>query len=277
MADNEKVIAVDCDGCITESGGTPPGVFAPVRTGTRAFLGALRDRGYKVVIFSARTPTDAVKQFFLRNDLHRFVNGYTRVKPRNARIFLDDRGIQFRGDYSAALKEIDSFKPHWEKVHDYGYAGIALPAELTEKVRALGERIPDDHLDPEDGREKDAHVTALYGFTEDDPGKLVEAVRGFGPVKGKLGNLSLFENPGKDVLKLDVDSEDLHRLRRQIAGKVPHVETHANYIPHATVAYLKPGRGSEHLMLENPLRDQEFTVSELEFSDRAGKRTTIPL
>ena len=42
-----------------------------------------------------------------------YVAEVTSIKPP-ARVYLDDRGIQFTGDYEKALKDIKNFKTYWE-------------------------------------------------------------------------------------------------------------------------------------------------------------------
>lgn len=123
MAEPErKTILLDVDGTCTIGPGPTLDSFAPIQTGLRAFLGALKDRGYEIIIFSARSPVRLVEEFFKREGLTRYVDGFTRTKAP-ARLMLDDRAIQFRGDFSRALNEIDNFKPHWEKSPE------AAPAE----------------------------------------------------------------------------------------------------------------------------------------------------
>ena len=97
---------------ITAGPGPEQHLFAPVNTGARAFLGALKDRGYEIMIFSARSPVELVKKFFKEQDLFRYVDGFTRTKLP-ARLIVDDRAVVFRGNFDQALREIDEFKPHW--------------------------------------------------------------------------------------------------------------------------------------------------------------------
>lgn len=285
MADrNPNVIAVDVDGVVTTGGMPDPGQFAPVQTGTRAFLGALRDRGFRIVVFSARSPVERVRQFFRQEGLDRYVDGYTRTKPREARIFLDDRAIQYRGDHGRALAEIDSFVPHWDAIHQYATSQIQLPGDMAKEVTAIANQVPASALNPEethggpsasDGREKDIHCTVYYGLTEDNPKLLTDTIKGFGPIKVTLGPLSLFETGSSDVLKLSVESEDLQRLHRLIAAKVPHIDTFPDYKPHVTCCYCLPGKGSDYLTLTNPLAGKSFTATVVVFGDRKGNRTEI--
>ena len=78
-----------------------------------------------------------------------------------------------------------------------------------------------------------------------------------------------------DVLKVDVEGEDLHRLNGVLAG-LPHVDTQPTYRPHATIAYLKPGTGAIYVALLDPL-NIEVEATRLVFSDRNRGQTVIPI
>jgi len=157
----------------------------------------------------------------------------------------------------------------------YSYTAVNLPDRISESVRALGRMIPDEDL-AADGREMEPHITVKYGLHGDDAGEVQTALAGEGPVKVKLGRLSLFENEDADVLKIEVDSPDLHRLNKKIAGAVENTETHPGYKPHVTIAYLKPGEGKKYLG-SSGLEGQEITLDRLSFSDRQKNVTEIPL
>lgn len=94
--------------------------------------------------------------------------------------------------------------------------------------------------------EKDIHITALYGFVTDDSKKVFDAL----PNK-KIGyalkKLSLFENDKFDVLKIDVESKDLKKLNKKLDSSFKNENSYPNYIPHLTIAYLKPGMGKKYV------------------------------
>jgi phosphoglycolate phosphatase-like HAD superfamily hydrolase len=80
--------------------------------GARAFLEALRSRGCRVVVFTTRHH-EGVWEWLRRHELAALVADVTDRKPP-ADVFVDDRAICFRGDFDAALQQIETFKPHWE-------------------------------------------------------------------------------------------------------------------------------------------------------------------
>ena len=84
----------------------------PPRPGARAFLEALRGKGFDIVVFTTRHPT-GVRQWLRTHGLYDLVGAVTRRKPP-AHVFIDDRAIRFNGDFDAAVREAAAFKAHWE-------------------------------------------------------------------------------------------------------------------------------------------------------------------
>ena len=109
-----RTIAVDLDGVLNMYCGWR-GFYEtfPVREGAAEFLLALKDRGYHLVCFTAR-PADDAKKWLEENGLMEFFDSITNEKIP-ALIYLDDRGVCFKGSFEQALCDIDSFKAHWEK------------------------------------------------------------------------------------------------------------------------------------------------------------------
>jgi 2'-5' RNA ligase len=267
-------VLVDVDGTLTIGKGNFPHEFAPLQVGVRAFLGALKDRGLEVVIFSARSPVDAVKQFLKREGLMRYVDGVTRTK-KPARVIIDDRALTFRGDFGDTLAELDRFKPHWEKENKFSCVMAYLPSELADKIKAVAATISEEDLH-EDGREEEPHVTVKWGIHGDDPSGVRRALEGRKPISIKLGPLSLFESDKQDVLKADVESPELHEWNAAVNREAPHTDTFPDYHPHVTVAYLKPGIGKKYIG-DHGISGTTATISSVVFSDTKNNRTEIPV
>ena len=159
---------------------------------------------------------------------------------------------------------------------EYSSLQVQITGRPAEIARKLGENIPERDLGP-DGRENEPHITARWGLHFMTPSaRLRESLRSFGPITATLGKTSLFSNPDADVLKVDVDSPDLHRLYKIIGRLVPVHTTHPIYHPHLTIAYLKPGHGKKYAG-NSSLYGQKLTFDALTFSGKKGKRETIPL
>jgi hypothetical protein len=163
-----------------------------------------------------------------------------------------------------------------KEARDFSCITAPLPWDAAEEIRQWGlKNIPDEDL-INDGRESEVHVTVLYGLHGHDPYEIRPIIDGFGPVKLTLGEISIFENEDQDVVKISVDSPDLVRLNKLIADKFEYTKTHPKYIPHVTLAYLKPGLGKKYVGRKD-FAGKEITISEILFSGNDYRETTFPL
>lgn len=145
------------------------------------------------------------------------------------------------------------------------------------KLVELSSRIPATHL-ADRGREDTFHVTALYGIEDQNPVSVQNAVKDFGPVRCKLRTVSLFpanEQHKFEVVKVGVESEDLDRLN-ELLKTLPHTSAHPVFYPHVTIAYVRPGMGTE-LVGDTSLDGVQFICRYLIFSDRDGNKSRIDL
>lgn len=162
--------------------------------------------------------------------------------------------------------------------HEYSTTHIELPSDIAGRIKSIADSIPDDDL-AEDGREKNPHITVKYGLTSDSPKDVEDATNGVGGVDFELGNLGVFpadEQRDSDVLFVSVDSQDLKNLNKKIADSVPHVDTHKEYNPHATVAYLKRGVGSKYAG-RSDLSGIKGKTNQIVHSSKDGTETKINL
>jgi len=147
--------------------------------------------------------------------------------------------------------------------YQYSSTQFDLPPTEAEKVKSFGRSIPDDiiYLKPYDnsfGRETNPHVTIKYGLHNNNVEPVEEKVKGFGKVKIELGKISLFTPQEYDVVKIEVLGDDIFRLNKKIA-ELPNAETHPEYNPHITIAYVRKGAGEKYD------GDSEFEGIKLEF------------
>lgn len=165
--------------------------------------------------------------------------------------------------------------------HSYSTTQVMVPSgPLRDAMLALGRGIPDEDLYDDDGskgRESEPHITVRYGITDTIPDKVVHAVSHTGPVRVKLGPVSVFSsNPSYDVLKLDVDSPALHRLNSLVDANVPFRSDYPDYHPHLTLAYVRKGKGNSFIGKE-PFKGIRFAVHSMQFRNPLDERTDIPL
>lgn len=176
------------------------------------------------------------------------------------------------------LDDVEELHSYSAGPHKYASTQLNLPEDVASRVLALSAKIPDDEL-ADDGREEEPHVTALYGLHGSDPDEVRELVRDFGPVPIVLGKTSIFPDSGKgyDVVKIDVTGERLQELHDLLASP-EHTDTHPEYRPHVTLAYVQAGEGKRYARIwDDAMEGVKLTLSELVFSDQDGKRTIIPL
>lgn len=162
-------------------------------------------------------------------------------------------------------------------VHEWSSTQVNLPGDIGNAIVAFAATIPETLLAP-DGREDEPHVTVLYGIDPTDATSAREALKNSDPIRLKLGKLSLFETDDADVLKLDVESPDLEAMNRELREQVPHVEKQSEYIPHATVAYLKPGDGAEYIGKPVPgATGKRVKLDTVKFTSKDGSSSEIKL
>lgn len=160
-------------------------------------------------------------------------------------------------------------------LNKFSFAGAYLPPRTAFRLLSLQSRIKGADL-AADGRELHPHITVKYGLKTDDPEKLKQALAGLPPLRARLGKVSLFQNPKHDVLKIDVDSDDLRTANTRISEAIDNEDNYPEYHPHATIAYLKPGTGRQYLHL-NELAGEDVVFDRIQFRDRTGKQHVIKL
>lgn len=179
------------------------------------------------------------------------------------------------------IQEIRTVEPPKAEVsepHKFASTQVNLPEDIAPAQKAAAAAIPDADL-AEDGRELEPHITALYGLDANDASGVAKALQGEGPIKARIGKTSIFENPDFDVVKMDIDSPDLHRLNKKLTDEVGAPgNTHPKYEPHVTLAYVKKGLGQKYDGKEIPgLTGKEVTFNSLDFSGKDRTHTEIPL
>ena len=181
-----------------------------------------------------------------------------------------------------------------EQLYKLSSTQINLPAAHADYLIKWGRlMIPNEHLYYDDkgglGREDEPHISVLYGLTGAEPSpKLLELIRKTPPFTVKLTSVTLFDNnPDYDVVKFDVDSDELKALSDAIRQACPNENKFPEFHGHATVAYVKKGRALDvagnYPFQQNPPISAEFEVNEIIFKpagdsgDPNRKPIRIPL
>jgi len=167
------------------------------------------------------------------------------------------------------------------QVHDFSSTQVDIPKEESKALQSFGKKIPDSEIyedpkDPSYGREEEPHITVKYGLDTVDPKEVEPLLSGQGPITAKMGKVSIFESDAYDVVKVDIESSELHALNKKIADNLKVTDTYPDYKPHATIAYVKKGEGKKYIG-DKSFEGKEVVFKSLTFSGKDGKLTEIPL
>lgn len=109
-----KIINIDLDGVLNQYNGSyNPDEIPPIKDGAADFLKDL-SKYYHIEIFTTREK-ELVRNWLIKNNIIDFIHDITNIKNCFASVFLDDRAINFNGDFQKASKEIQQFTPYWRK------------------------------------------------------------------------------------------------------------------------------------------------------------------
>lgn len=109
-----KTISIDLDGVLnTYHGDYDNEKISPIKEGAVEFLAEL-SKDYKLEIFTVRD-RELVKNWLEDNKISVYISDITNAKNPYSSVYVDDRAINFDGNYSKTIKEIKEFKPYWRK------------------------------------------------------------------------------------------------------------------------------------------------------------------
>ena len=207
---------------------------------------------------------------------------YQVVEKTKTKITLQDgTTITLKPGEKVQVRKGDLSKKQQEKF-EYSSVQAKLPEDLSEIFVDYASEIPDAELytEPDDdsyGRETDPHVTIRYGLDTDDTAKLAEAFSNAGPIHAAFGKVSIFETDDYDVVKVDLESPDLHSANK-LVGETESVpgETFKDYKPHITIAYVKKGEGAKYVG-DTYFEGAEVVFDQAELSAKDGMVHPIPL
>ena len=105
----KKTILIDLDGVLNEyTGGFNKDYIPPMKEGTKEFLQSL-SKDYELKLFTTRNKILATK-WLVENSLDEYFVDITNTKDL-AWLYIDDRCINFDGDFDNLTNSISDFKP----------------------------------------------------------------------------------------------------------------------------------------------------------------------
>ena len=103
----KKTILIDLDGVLNTYNGNYDKDYIPsIRDGAYEFLKEV-SKDYRVLIFTSRNLLLTAK-WVTENNLDKFIDNVTNIKEPSF-LIIDDRCINFRGDYTALKADINAF------------------------------------------------------------------------------------------------------------------------------------------------------------------------
>jgi hypothetical protein len=178
-----------------------------------------------------------------------------------------------------ALKIVNAFLKRLQavdKTRSFSSVQSNLPFPISQDIYNWNlKNIPDQILTG-DGRENDVHVTIKFGLHIVDFTEIRDLFVNEKPVKIKLGKISLFNSKDYDVIKIDVDSPELHRLNKLISDSVETTDTYPEYHPHITLAYVRKGAGAPYNGLRT-FEGREVVLDSVLFSGKDNRKTIFKL
>jgi hydroxymethylpyrimidine pyrophosphatase-like HAD family hydrolase len=126
MTNKTRYICIDLDGTIAAySGWQGPAHFGEPLPGVRAALGKLKEKGWRIIVFTTRGDVASIRDYLESHDIpFDYINenpdqpaGTNTGKPV-AQVYVDDRAVQFQGNWTETLDEILDFRP-WMHQDDW--------------------------------------------------------------------------------------------------------------------------------------------------------------
>jgi len=158
---------------------------------------------------------------------------------------------------------------------EFSWVCVEMPTDVAAKMASFCKAVDTDDL-AEDGIEAESHITVKHGLHTDDAREVEMALRGCKGGKVRFTGVGLFENDDADVVKVEVDSLALHILHERLS-RLPNSDKHPDYVPHATIAYVRPGLGGKYSRWSWGFDGVEFDFDEVVFENTRDEKTVIRL
>jgi 2'-5' RNA ligase len=158
---------------------------------------------------------------------------------------------------------------------DYSSVQCNFPLDIADKIYEWGmKNIPTSEL-AANGREGNIHVTVKYGLHQHDPFALRPFLIDRDHIEIILRDISFFESNDYDVVKINIESPGLIVFNKQLSDHFDHTDTHPDYNPHVTIAYVQKGKGKKYDGRQD-FNGQKVILKDVLFSGNDNRETIIP-
>lgn len=175
------------------------------------------------------------------------------------------------------ILSFDEFKAVLEKSKSQSYNSGCLMGYFNTGFN--DPKIKEDDLynneENEYGLEIEPHVTVLYGLHDDeiDENEIIKLFTLIDGPEVTTNKITLFNNEKFDVVKWDIDSEDLTLLNKMVTSMFPYTSSFPDYHAHCTIAYCLPGKGKEYT--KEYKKDLKKKIDYWVYSKANGKKIKI--
>jgi 2'-5' RNA ligase len=159
--------------------------------------------------------------------------------------------------------------------HSYATTQAVPPDDIAQLVLDAQKLIDPEDLH-EEGFGPPPHVTILYGLHDDERDSVMEILEQAEPPEVTVDRIDLFESDDYDVVIFACESAGLQKLHDELS-QLPNDNTHPEYRPHMTIAYVLPGKGDKYRNLKSLLIGKKFVANRLEFSDTTDRVEAVDL
>ena len=106
----KRTILIDLDGVLNNyTGGYREEYIPEIREGAKEFIKQLYDEEFNLKLFTTR-PSDLAQKWLEKNQMSDYFSEVTNIK-KTAWLIIDDRCINFNGNYYETTAKIKNFKP----------------------------------------------------------------------------------------------------------------------------------------------------------------------
>lgn len=159
----------------------------------------------------------------------------------------------------------------------YKYGCVMLDFNIEDgewdKVQSL---VKDEDISElkDEGRETNPHVTVLYGIHGDVPDADVEAlIKDLVAPELMLNKISIFEKDDSDVVKFEIKNDSLIAMNKKLK-QLPYTSDFDTYEAHATIAFVKHGKGKDYVQTLEGDSVMKLTPSKITYSKANGEKKT---